>query len=104
MKRICHYIRGGEASAAKRFCNLASILLDSIGNFLQKSIDNQLGDLFDRTHPMDEDSSEEDEGEEGNLTDSARVEELAKLREEDEEYRETGKVSQSFGIVTIFAS
>ncbi|XP_065056880.1 mitogen-activated protein kinase kinase kinase 4-like [Rhopilema esculentum] len=47
-KEICPHTKGLEAQAGRRFCVLATGLLDSTAHFLESSLDDCLSDLFDK--------------------------------------------------------
>ncbi|XP_074644570.1 mitogen-activated protein kinase kinase kinase 4-like isoform X2 [Tubulanus polymorphus] len=74
-KKICPYVRGGEAEAGKRFCFMATDLLQSIADFLEQGIDEYTMHLFDRTTS---DVNEEGDGSSHIHSSSSRFLELRK--------------------------
>ncbi|GAB1300518.1 Mitogen-activated protein kinase kinase kinase 4 [Apodemus speciosus] len=45
-KEITHYIRGGEAQAGKLFCDIAGMLLESTGSFLESGLQESCAELW----------------------------------------------------------
>ena len=57
IKNTCPHIPGGEARASETFCELASGMFSSIGNFLQSGSDEIIRNLSDATEEIDMEES-----------------------------------------------
>ncbi|KAK0064372.1 mitogen-activated protein kinase kinase kinase 4 isoform X1 [Biomphalaria pfeifferi] len=82
-KSICSFIIGGEATAAKRFSSLASSLLSSIEDFVDKGIDDNTRNLFDEGFDNEENSEEsEDEysDENENIENKSKSQKMARMK------------------------